>query len=631
MKKYNEDSIQSLEPLEFTRLKPDIYCGNTAYNTQLIVEYHNNIIDEFVIGNGKDAYIEIFKDNHIEVRDEGQGFLVNIPSKKYSDCTVFEASLSKLNTSGKYKEDGTYEGTSLGAFGIGAKLGTFLSHWLEAVTYRNGEFEFLRFEDGKIVKKEFGKCDKSKKGTKISFLPDEQFFINNTPDLTRLRRMLKETACLCVGLRNHLIINDKEEIFESKKGISELVDINIGDSELLNKSNRMNIDVQEGKFKMNMCLTYTTNYNTTIIPYVNYGLTVGGTHVTAFKSTLTREINKIARAKGWLKEKDKNLEGTNIQEGLYVIFNLCAPNIKYDGQVKNTVESNDLGPFISKTVADGIKLWADQNPTQVKAIVDKALKASKVAAAAKKARDAARGAAPAKKKELLKGSTKLSDAKSTNRSECECFIVEGDSAGGGMKSARINRTQAILPVRGKILNTQKASLDKILANEEIRSMIDAFGLALDTKNGTVKVIKSQLRYSKIIVCTDADVDGAHIATLFYTFIFNFAPELIEWGYIYTSVPPLYRITTSKGYLYLKGEKELQEYRANNVGKKYEVSRNKGLGEMDPSELEETILNEKTRQIKKITMNDRNLADTWFEGLMGKKVDFRKTFMNTTNN
>ena len=380
-----------------------------------------------------------------------------------------------------------------------------------------------------------------------------------------------------------------------------------------------------GKNKMDMVLTYTSNYSSTLVPYVNTGLTESGQHITQTKSVITREFNKFFKEKKWLKEKDENLSGDDIQEGMYIVFNITAPNVAYDAQVKSRITKIDMAPFTA-ALAENLQSWLVLNEKEIKSIFDKAAAAKKAREAAKKARDNVR-AKNKKKDKALKFDSKLADCSSKDRSKCEIYITEGDSASGNLKMARDNKFQAVMPVRGKILNTQKASLDKIQKNAEIMTMIDAFGLTIDPKNMKVTYDKEDLRYGKIIIMSDADVDGAHIKNLFYTFIWNFCPQLIEDGYIYAGVPPLYKITESKDkYKYLKDDNELESYRKSHAGKKYQVGRMKGLGEMSVEETEETLINPDSRIIKQITVEDAAAAGKLFEDLMGNQIVARKNYI-----
>ena len=385
------------------------------------------------------------------------------------------------------------------------------------------------------------------------------------------------------------------------------------------------MNFSEGKNKLDMVLTYAGNYSSTIVPYVNTGLTESGPHITQIKTVITREFNKFFKEKKWLKEKDTNLTGDDIQEGMYVVFNITAPNVGYDAQVKSRITKIDMTPFTS-ALSTNLNMWLHNNEKEVKDIFEKAAAARKARDAAKKARDKAREQNK-KKQKALKFDSKLADCYSKDRSRCEIYITEGDSASGNLKTARNNEFQAVMPVRGKILNVHKATIEKIQKNAEIMTMIDAFGLKIDTKTMKVTYDEDDLRYGKIIIMSDADVDGAHIKNLFYTFIWNFCPDLIYDGYIYAGVPPLYKITLAgnKGYKYLKNDEELEQYRKNNTGN-YQVNRLKGLGEMDVEETEETLTNPENRIIKQITVEDSMAAAKLFDDLMGTQVTSRKKFI-----
>ena len=585
---YTKDSIESLNPLQFTRLKPGVYAGDTTYSTQLLVEILSNSIDEYRLGHGNQIDIKINGDI-ITVQDYGQGFLVN--ELREDGKTVLEAAFSVLNTSGKYREDGTYEGTSLGSFGIGSKITTFLSHWLEVITYRDNQYETIRFTEGEFTDRDTGK-EKHPSGTKVIWQPSEEFFTHTEIEVDKVQKLLKTLTCLCPGLTINLEHNGTKYTYFSEEGIDDLLNDFVGKTELIN--NRFNMNYQNGKNKLDLVFTYTSKYSSTIVPYVNTGLTETGQHITQIKTTITRVFNKFFKEKGWLKEKDENLTGDDIQEGMYIVFNLTAPNVAYDAQVKTRVTKVDMTPFIP-AFTEELEYWLANNEKDVKGIADKAINAKKAREAAKKAREVARGQNK-KKEKAVKFDTKLADCYGKDRSKCEIYIVEGDSAAANLKTARDNEFQAVMPVRGKIINTQKATIDKIQKNTEIMNMIDAFGLTIDTKSMKVTYHKDDLRYGKIIIMSDADVDGSHIKNLFYTFIWNFCPELIADGYIYAGVPPLYKITTKDGYKYLKNDEELFAYQQENKGKKYSVNRMKGLGEMSVEDTEETLTDVNNRII-----------------------------------
>ena len=617
-KLYNKDSIESLSPLEFTRLRPGVYAGDTTYSTQLLVEIVSNAVDEFRLGHGNKIEVDIMKDQ-VSVRDYGQGFLVN--EKRDDGKTVLEAAFSVLNTSGKYREDGTYEGTSLGSFGIGSKITTFLSHWLSVITYRDGKSEQIFFREGVFESRKLG-ISSDVSGTLVSWQPSEEFFTHPEVEISKIKDLFETITCLCPGLTISLNDNGTKTTFYSAKGLNDLVDRAVKDKEIIN--NRFDMKFAEGKNKMDMILTYTTNYSLNLVPYVNTGLTEKGPHITQIKTILTREMNKFFKEKKWIKTGEDNLTGEDMQEGMYIVFNITAPNVAYDAQVKSTVTKSDMTPFAA-ALAENLQYWFNNNEKEIKIIADKAIAAKKAREAAKKARETVRNQEK-KKEKVLKFDSKLADCNSKDRSKCEIYITEGDSASGNLKMARDNEFQAVMPVRGKILNTQKATLDKIQKNAEIMTMIDAFGLYIDKSTMKVTYDKSSLRYGKIIIMSDADVDGAHIKNLFYTFIWNFCPQLIEDGYVYAGVPPLYKLTIGKEYKYIKNDEELEAWKKANPGKNFILNRMKGLGEMDVDETEQTLTDPAKRIIKQITVEDVKAADVLFDQLMGTGVVARKEYI-----
>ena len=564
---YNEESIESLSPLEFTRLRPGVYAGDTTYSTQLLVEIFSNAVDEYRLGHGNKIEVEI-KGASVRIRDYGQGFIPN--SFRDDGKTILEAAFSVLNTSGKYREDGTYEGTSLGSFGIGSKITTFLSHWLDAFTFRDGLMEWIHFNEGVFERREVAK-NSSPSGTVVEWEPSEEFFTHPEVNITEVKSLFKTVVCLCPGLTIELNNNGEKTTYFSKNGIADLVDEAVKGKELID--HRFDLKFENGKNKIDMVMTYTSNYSMTMVPYVNTGLTSVGPHITQIKALLTREFNKFFKDKKWLKEGEDNLSGEDIQEGLYIVFNITAPNVAYDAQVKTRITKIEMSPYTA-AIAEELRIWFAANEKEIKAIADKAKMAKKAREAAAKARDAVRDK-QAKKEKALKFDSKLADCYSKDRKKCELYITEGDSASGNLKQARDNEFQAVLPVRGKILNTHKASVDKIQKNAEIMTMMDAFGLEIDPRTMKVTYDKNKIRYGKIIIMSDADVDGAHIKNLFYTFVWNFCPQLVEDGFIYAGVPPLYKITTSKGYKYLKNDDDLKAYQKANTGKAYKVNRMKG--------------------------------------------------------
>ena len=619
-KLYNKDSIESLSPLEFTRLRPGVYAGDTTYSTQLLVEIVSNAVDEFRLGHGNKIIVEIKKDE-VLVKDYGQGFLVN--EVREDGKTILEAAFSVLNTSGKYREDGTYEGTSLGSFGIGSKITTFLSHWLEVTTCRDGKYETIKFKEGVFESRKSGVLEiKNETGTQVVWKASEEFFTHPEVEIGKIKDLFKTITCLCPGLTIALNDNGVETVFYSEHGLNDLVDEAVKDKEII--TDRFDMKFADGKNKMDMILTYTSNYSLSLVPYVNTGLTEKGPHITQVKTILTREMNKFFKEKKWLKTGDENLTGEDMQEGMYIVFNITAPNIAYDAQVKSTVTRIDMTPF-NQALVENLQYWFKNNEKEIKIIADKAISARKAREAAKKARENVREKNK-KKEKALKFDSKLADCYSKDRSKCEIYITEGDSASGNLKMARNNEFQAVMPVRGKILNTQKATIAQIQKNQEIMTMIDAFGLYIDTKTMKVTYDKNSLRYGKIIIMSDADVDGAHIKNLFYTFIWNFCPELIQDGYIYAGVPPLYKVIMGTKYQYIKNDEALEQWKKEHPGVKYELARMKGLGEMNPDETEETLTDTDKRIIKQVTVEDARAADILFEQLMGSAAIARKEYI-----
>ncbi len=622
-KLYTKDSIETLSPLEFTRHSPGVYCGDTTYATQLLVEIISNSIDEYRLGHGTKIEVTINKDV-VTVKDNGQGFIPN--SFREDGKTILEAAFSVLNTSGKYREDGTYEGTSLGSFGIGSKITTFLSHWLDVTTKRDGKIEEIKFVEGVFSKRESGEYKGKESGTVVSWQPSEEFFTHTEVEINKIKDLFQTIVCLCPGLKIVLNLGGNSIIYESTRGLDDLVDAAVAGKELIDTRFNMSYSEPRGKNKMDMVLTYTSNYSSTIVPYVNTGLTETGQHITQIKTIITREFNKFFKEKKWLKSTDENLSGEDLQEGMYIVFNLTAPNVSYDAQVKSRITKIDMKPFTT-VLGEQLAYWLNNNEKEIKLIADKAINAKKAREAAKKAREKAREQVK-KKEKVLKFDSKLADCYSKDRSRCEIYIVEGDSAAGNLKTARNNEFQACLPIRGKILNVHKATIDKIQKNAEIMTMIDAFGLKIDTKTMKVTYDSNSLRYDKIIIMSDADVDGSHIKNLFYTFVWNFCPQLIYEGHLYAGVPPLYKITLSgnKGYKYLKDDVALEEFRKTHNGAKYTVNRLKGLGEMSVEETEETLTNPEQRIIKQITIEDSMAAGKLFDDLMGTDINKRKDFI-----
>lgn len=619
---YKDDSIESLSALEHVRLRPGMYAGDTSDATQLAIEILGNAIDEYNIGHGNIIYIDLLDDGGVVITDEGQGFPINVIREDGE--TVLQASFDVINTSGKYRDDGVYEGTAIGLNGIGAKLTNFLSHKLVVKSSNNkGDYEEIAFIEGVFSGRNVGKDISLPSGTTVSFQPSEEFFDNPKVNENKLRKFCNDITCLCPGLT---IMFNGEEI-KHEKGIIDLLSSTLGkDLEIINSP--LIIQEIKGKQKLDLALTYGSKSSSNFVVYVNCGLTQAGPHITGIKSCITRILNKWAKEQGLLKEKDKNLEGSALQEGLVFVCNITAENVAYDAQVKTTITKIDTS-FITSSLGKQLEIWLDNNPADGRIIIERALVARKATEAAKKAREAVKAkasAVPTKPKKTIDLPSKLADCFSSNRKECELYVVEGDSAGGNLKQVRNNEFQAVFPLRGKMLNTQKATIDKILKNAEIVNLIKAFGLSISTDGKKVVYNKNNIRYGKIIIMSDADVDGAHIKNLFYTFIWNFAPDLILDGFVYAGVPPLYRLKNNKEVIYLKDDSALEDFKKTGKLSSYQLSRNKGLGEMSPEETEETLVNPETRIIEQITVEDMGAADKLFDTLMGSSADKRKKYI-----
>ena len=616
---YTDESIESLSPLEHVRLRPGVYAGDTSDATQLAIEILANAIDEHNIGHGDKIVVNVNDNGTVQIEDNGQGFPINVVREDGE--TVLQASFDVMNTSGKFHDDGVYEGVSVGLNGMGAKLTNFLSNWLEVISHKEtGEYEHLWFKEGVFDKREVG-TGFNWSGTTVTFKPSPEFFDDPHVNIKKLKEFCDDITCLCPKLT---IVFNNEQI-KHPNGILDLLKKNIGsDFEIINTP--LIIQKSEKKQKLDLALTYTSKSTSNIITYVNCGNTTQGPHITNIKSTITRIMNKWAKEQGILKEKEKNLDGISLQEGLVLVCNITAENVSYNAQVKTTVTKIDTS-FISSTLGQQLEVWLDNNPIDGRNIIEKALLARRAAEAAKKARAAVKAKVKAEpKKKSLNLPSKLADCYSQDRSKCEIYITEGDSAGGNLKQVRNNEYQAVLPVRGKILNTQKATLEKIMKNAEIVDMINAFGLKVSNDGKRLTYDKSAIRYGKIIIMSDADVDGAHIKNLFYTFIWNFAPELIQDGFVYAGVPPLFRLKNNREIIYIKDDEELAEFKKNHSISLYQVSRLKGLGEMSPEETEEALVNPETRIIKQITIEDFGKADMLFEQLMGKDAEKRKAYI-----
>lgn len=625
---YGVKDIKTLEGIEAIRLRPGMYIGSTGKEGvfQITLEIISNAIDEYLNGYCNYCEITIYPDNKIQIQDNGRG----IPYGKAEDGTeTLENIFTKLHTGAKFDSSGkTGYNTSGGMNGVGAKATNALSEYFIVSTTRgDDEVATMRFEKGVRVdyKIKIDPYQKNRTGTTITFKPDIEIFKEGIElDYTKLRNQIQELAYLSPGLCFNFTYKDKptEEIC-SANGIKDYIN-DLGAKKNVLTSVFYTESIEE-KIGVKVAMMYNDSYTDTYKLFTNSIPNTGGTHLTGFRTALTQTVNEYARDKKLLKEKDSNITGEELKEGLMLVLSFIMPDPVFSGQTKEILSSSEARTAVQRLVSKELKVWFETNPKDIKAIIDKALLARAAREKAKKAKDAVRDIQK-KKEKALKFDSKLADCYSKDRSKCEIYITEGDSASGNLKTARNNEFQAVMPVRGKILNTQRATLDKIQKNAEIMTMINAFGLTIDTKTLKVTYKPEDLRYGKIIIMSDADVDGAHIKNLFYTFIWNFCPQLIEDGYVYAGVPPLYKVTIGKKYKYIKNDEELEKFRIENEGKKYIVNRMKGLGEMDVDETEETLTNPDQRIIKQITIEDTAAATKLFDDLMGSAVNPRKDYI-----
>jgi DNA gyrase/topoisomerase IV subunit B len=618
---YDENSIQSLSPLEFTRLRAGVYVGDTTYSTQLLIEIVSNAVDEYKAGHGDTIKVNIKKDGTMVVEDNGQGFLIN--SIRDDGKTVLEAAFSVLNTSGKYTDDGVYEGTALGLNGIGAKLPNFLSHWFEVITHRDGKFEHITFEEGVFKNRKVGGWIDKTSGTLVHWKPSEEFFEHTEVDDKIITNLFAVLVCLCPGLTIAYTVEKEDgetkQEFKSKNGLNDLVDMATGNKEIL--KNRFFMNFENGKNKLDLVLTYTNAYSATIVPYVNTGLTDSGPHITQFKTILTREMNKFFREKGWLKEKDENLSGEDCQEGLYVVFNLTAPGVAYDAQTKSRIVKLDMKPFTS-AIAEELQYWLVANEKDIKKIADKALNARKAREAARKARDSARGI-KAKKESGLKAKMQLSnkfiDCTNKNASQRNLLLVEGLSAGSSAVEARNPKTDCIYMLRGKTVSPLKTSVDKILANQEMNDITRVIGAGFG-KDFDV----SKMNFNKIVITSDQDSDGMNIELLLTTFFFTYMRPLVEAGKLYRAVTPLYIIRYKNKEYYCYSDEELEAWKRGHKTNAFDLLRAKGLGELNPADLQKVCF--ENEHYKRITVSDAKQTEALLETLMGSNVEPRKQYI-----
>ena len=623
---YDASDIQVLEGLEAVRKRPGMYIGTTDVKGlhHLVWEIVDNSIDEALAGYCKNIEVIVNKDNSITVKDDGRGIPVDIHPK--TGLSTVETVYTVLHAGGKFGGGG-YK-VSGGLHGVGASVVNALSSWVEVKVFKNGKIYFIRFEKGgHTVEKlhEIGDCEPNRTGTTVTFKPDPEIFDTTIYDYETLKVRIRELAFLNRGLRITLRDDRDEEdttgdTFLYEGGISEYVKF-INQNKTPIHNDIIHLEGQDSGVFFEVALQYNDGYSDNIYSFVNNINTHdGGTHEEGMRRALTRVINNYARKANLLKEKDESLTGDDVKEGLTMIISCKHPNPQFEGQTKGRLGNSEVRKLADNVFSEGFEKFLLENPADAKIIVEKAMLACRARNAAKKAREITRKTDLA----VTNFFGKLCDCKSKDPNECEIFIVEGDSAGGSAKKSRDSLRQAILPLRGKILNVEKNRLDRALNNEEIRSIITAFGTGIGEEFNLDK-----LRYNKIIIMTDADVDGAHIRILLLTLFYRFFRPIVEAGHVYAAQPPLFRIRYGKTRKYVLDEKERDAYLNSlpeNIRNRVEITRMKGLGEMDPEELNETTMDIEKRTLRKIVVEDCMMADEIFSKLMGDEVEPRRTFI-----
>ena len=622
---YGADQIQILEGLEAVRKRPGMYIGSTSSRGlhHLVYEIVDNSVDEALAGYCDHIQVFINPDNSITVIDNGRGIPVGINHK--AGLPAVEVVFTVLHAGGKFGGGG-YK-VSGGLHGVGASVVNALSDWLEVEICHEGKVYRQRYEKGHVVYKLkiVDECDPEKTGTKVTFLPDETIFEDTVFDYDTLKQRFREMAFLTKGLRISLTdLRDeepKERVFHYEGGIKEFV-------QYLNRSKTplyeqiIYCEGTKDNVEVEVAMQHNDSYTDNTYGFVNNITTPeGGTHVVGFRNAITKTFNDYARKNKLLKDSEPNLSGEDIREGLTAIISVKIEDPQFEGQTKQKLGNSEARGAVDSIVSSQLQIFLEQNPAIGKSIVEKSVMAQRAREAARKARDLTR------RKSALEGMSlpgKLADCSDKDPSKCESYIVEGDSAGGSAKTARDRATQAILPLRGKILNVEKARLDKIYGNAEIKAMITAFGTGIHDDFDI-----SKLRYHKIIIMTDADVDGAHISTLLLTFLYRFMPELIKQGYVYLAQPPLYKLEKNKKVWYAYSDEELAKI-ISEVGRDQnnKIQRYKGLGEMDAEQLWDTTMDPQHRILRRVTMDDETSSelDLTFTTLMGDKVEPRREFI-----
>ena len=622
-KNYSSEQIQVLEGLEAVRVRPGMYIGSTNERGlhHIVYEIVDNSVDEALAGFCTEITITIEKDNSITVRDNGRGIPVDI--KEGYGISALEIVYTKLHAGGKFGGGG-YK-VSGGLHGVGASVVNALSKELQVKVYRDGKIYFQEYEKGvpKSEVKTIGKCDESETGTEVHFIPDPTIFEKTVFDFNTLKTRFRETAFLTKGLKINLIDKrdekERQETFHYEGGLKEFVEfINKGKTPIYNEV--FYCEGEKNNILVEVALQHNESFAESIYTFVNnINTPEGGTHLTGFRNSLTKVINDYARENKFLKENEENLSGEDIREGLTAIISVKIEDPQFEGQTKQKLGTTEAQNAVQTIVGEKLKFFLDQNPKVAKIICEKSVLARRAREAARKARDLTR-----RKSALDVGGLpgKLVDCSERDASRCEIFIVEGDSALGPAKDGRDSRYQAVMPLRGKILNVEKANEAKMYDNAEITGMITAFGTGIKNDFDITK-----LRYDKIIIMTDADVDGAHIATLMLTFLYRFLPELIKQGHVYLAQPPLFKIEKGKKSFYAYSDEERDQI-LKDIGKDADVSRFKGLGEMDTEQLAETTMDPETRVLLRVNMNEDAASelDLTFTTLMGDEVEPRRIFI-----